>query len=90
MIKSDVDFQALGKHTGYLRLPHSTHQSAYGWIPVPVASIRNGEGPKVLVMAGNHGDEYEGQVAAMRLLQELRIANLPQQLPSSILQIGQR
>ena len=26
----------------------------------------------MLVLAGNHGDEYEGQVAAMRLLQELQ------------------
>ena len=37
-----------------------------------IASIANGEGPTVLVLAGNHGDEYEGQVAALRLLQELQ------------------
>lgn len=76
MIKSDVDLKARGKHTGYLRLPHSTHQSAYGWIPVPVASIRNGEGPTVLVMAGNHGDEYEGQVLVGRLFRELRVEDV--------------
>jgi len=76
MIKSDVDLKARGKHTGYLRVPHSTHQSAYGWIPVPVASIRNGEGPTVLVMAGNHGDEYEGQVLVARLFRELRVEDV--------------
>lgn len=80
MIRSEVDFQAPGKHTGYLRLPHSTHESAYGWIPVPVASIRNGEGPSVLVMAGNHGDEYEGQVLVSRLIRELRPQDVAGQL----------
>ena len=34
-------------------------------------TIANGDGPTVLVLGGNHGDEYEGQVAALRLLQEL-------------------
>jgi predicted deacylase len=76
MIKSDVDLQARGKHTGHLRLPHSTHESAYGWIPIPVASIRNGDGPTVLVMAGNHGDEYEGQVLVARLFRELRVEDV--------------
>lgn len=71
-IKSEVDFAAEGKHAGFLRLPHSTHQSAYGWIPIPVASLKNGSGPTVLVMAGNHGDEYEGQVLAARLIRELQ------------------
>ena len=72
MIHSEIDFQAEGKHTGFLRLAHSTHQSAYGWIPIPVASVRNGTGPTVLVMAGNHGDEYEGQVLAAQLVRDLQ------------------
>jgi len=72
MIHNEVDFEAEGKHTGFLRLAHSTHQSAYGWIPIPVASVRNGVGPTVLVMAGNHGDEYEGQVLASQLVRELQ------------------
>lgn len=72
MIRSEVDFEAEGKHTGFLRLAHSTHASAYGWIPIPVASVRNGTGPTVLVMAGNHGDEFEGQVLAAQLVRELQ------------------
>ena len=59
-IHSEIDFASDGKHSGYLRLPHSVHRSAYGWIPVPIASIKNGVGPKVVLSAGTHGDEYEG------------------------------
>ena len=70
-ISSEVDFDREGKHVGFLRLPHSVHRSAYGWIPIPVACIKNGAGPRVLLMAGNHGDEYEGQIAFATLLREL-------------------
>lgn len=39
---------------------------------VPVTVInRGGPGPTALVMAGNHGDEYPGQVAILRLCREL-------------------
>ncbi|MDU8926521.1 succinylglutamate desuccinylase/aspartoacylase family protein [Alisedimentitalea sp. MJ-SS2] len=72
LISSEVDFDNTGKHVGFLRLPHSVHHSAYGFIPVPVVSVRGAEGPVVLLVAGNHGDEYEGQVALSRLAQELR------------------
>lgn len=71
-ITSEVDFERDGKQVGFLRLPHSVHRSAYGWIPIPVACIRNGAGPRVLLMAGNHGDEYEGQIAFAKLLRELQ------------------
>jgi predicted deacylase len=70
-IATEVDFNKDGKQTGFLRLPHSVHRSAYGWIPIPVACIRNGDGPRVLLMAGNHGDEYEGQIAIGKLLRSL-------------------
>jgi predicted deacylase len=36
-----------------------------------VASISNGDGPTLLLSAGNHGDEYEGQVIVRRLFHEL-------------------
>jgi predicted deacylase len=54
-----------------LRVPYSSDLSAYGWIPVPLICIRNGEGPTALLTAGNHGDEYEGQVALIKLAREL-------------------
>jgi predicted deacylase len=70
-IRNEIDLDADGRHVGYLRLPHSVHRSAYGWIPVPIASIRNGDGPVVLLMGGNHGDEYEGQVLVSSLIREI-------------------
>jgi uncharacterized protein len=68
---SEIDFDADGKYCGFLRLPHSVHRSAYGWLPIPLVSIRNGTGPTVLLMAGTHGDEYEGQVTLSKLVREI-------------------
>ncbi|MFM0593764.1 succinylglutamate desuccinylase/aspartoacylase family protein [Paraburkholderia dilworthii] len=70
-LHNEIDLDADGRHVGYLRLPHSVHRSAYGWIPIPIASVRNGEGPVVLLMGGNHGDEYEGQVLVSSLIREI-------------------
>ena len=71
LVTAEVDFNALGKQTGFLRIPHSVHHSAYGWVPAPIVVIKNGVGPTVLLMAGNHGDEYEGQIALARLARDL-------------------
>ena len=71
-LSPDIDLDGDGKQTGFLRLPHSVHRSAYGWIPIPIAAIGRGAGPWVLLMAGNHGDELEGQVALGRLIRELQ------------------
>ena len=70
-ITTDIDFDADGKQIGYLRLPHSVHRSAYGFLAMPIAIIKNGKGPTVLSMSGNHGDEYEGQVANSKLIRNL-------------------
>lgn len=75
-ITSEVDFEAYGKHAGYLRVPHSVHRSAYGWIPIPIASISNGAGPTIVMMAGNHGDEYEGQIAISNLARTLNATDI--------------
>lgn len=71
LITSEVDFDAPGRQTGFLRVPHSVHRSAYGWIPVPIVVLKNGTGPTLLLIAGNHGDEYEGQIALTRLARDL-------------------
>ena len=70
-IFSDIDYERDGKQVDWLHLPHSVTRSAYGTIAVPVACVKNGEGPSVLLMAGNHGDEYEGQVVLSHLIREL-------------------
>jgi predicted deacylase len=76
LITSEVDFEASGKHAGFLRVPNSVHRSAYGWIPVPIVSIKNGAGPTLMIMAGTHGDEYEGQIAVSNLARELDPADV--------------
>ena len=73
LIVTDVDFERTGFQTGTLRLPWSHDRSAYGHIPIPLAVLNAGagSGPTVLLTGGNHGDEYEGPVALMKLLQRL-------------------
>jgi predicted deacylase len=69
---TDLDFARDGKQAGALHVPHSTDFSAYGTVAIPVVCIRNGDGPTALLTAGNHGDEYEGQIALLRLARALR------------------
>lgn len=52
-----------GVHHGFLRLPYSRDDSAWGSIMIPVTVIQNGAGPTALLTGANHGDEYEGPVA---------------------------
>jgi uncharacterized protein len=75
-IFTDVDYEKDGKQVGWLYLPHSVTRSAYGNIAIPVAVIKNGAGPSVLLMAGNHGDEYEGQVGLCKLIRTLEPKNV--------------
>jgi hypothetical protein len=70
-LSPDIDLEGEGKATGFLRVPHSIHRSAYGWIPIPIVRIKNGTGPSVVMQAGNHGDEWEGQVALGNLIRAL-------------------
>lgn len=84
-IFTDIDLDADGVSHGYLRLPLAVHTTSdgdagYNYMGIPIASLRNGDGPTVLLMAGNHGNEYEGQVVAMRLLQRLQAADITGQL----------
>ena len=70
-IRCFVDFEKDGKQISHLQLPHSSNVSAYGWIGIPICVIRNGSGPTVMLSAGNHGDEYEGQIILSHLIREL-------------------
>ena len=71
-LSADIDLMAEGKATGFVRVPHSVHRSAYGWIPIPIVRIKNGDGPDVLMQAGNHGDEWEGQIGLGNLIRSLQ------------------
>jgi predicted deacylase len=75
-IVAEVDFAMNGCQRGYLRLFHSVHSSAYGFIPIPIVVLKNGEGPTALFVSGTHGDEYEGQVALCNLTKSLDPARI--------------
>ena len=59
-ISATVDFDADGVQHGFLKLPISTDESAWGAVMIPVTVVKNGDGPTALLTGGNHGDEYEG------------------------------
>jgi len=62
-INASIDYEKDGIQHGFLRLPHSRNDSAWGAVMTPIMQIKNGSGPTALVTGGNHGDEYEGPVA---------------------------
>lgn len=66
-----IDFAAAGKQLGYGHVVHSDNVHDGAVIPVPLAVISSGPGPVALLVAGTHGDEYEGQVLAHELIREL-------------------
>ena len=72
----EIDLDAEGKQAGYIRIQFSSHRSAYGWQPVPIMSIKNGEGPTALLIGANHGDEYEGISIIAGLFQQLEPADV--------------
>lgn len=74
-IVNPIDFGKLGRQTGYLQLPPDPSTGSTG-VRVPIVSVANGTGPTILISAGNHGDEYEGQIAALRLIHEIEPAQV--------------
>ncbi|MEX4005149.1 N(2)-acetyl-L-2,4-diaminobutanoate deacetylase DoeB [Paraburkholderia sp. EG285A] len=71
-ITPTVDFNADGEQHGFLKLPYSRDDSAWGAVMIPITVVKRGTGPTVLLTGGNHGDEYEGPVALAKLAGELR------------------
>jgi N-alpha-acetyl-L-2,4-diaminobutyrate deacetylase len=70
-ITPTIDFDRSGVQHGHLRLPYSRDDSAWGSVMIPIAMIRNGDGPTALLTGGNHGDEYEGPLALFELARTL-------------------
>ena len=66
-----IDIEADGKQFGHLSVPHSRNESGWGALHLPIVSIRNGSGPTVAFTGGNHGDEYEGPIALLKLARAL-------------------
>jgi len=70
-ITSTVDFERDGNQHGWLELPYSRDDSAWGAVMIPIAVVKNGRGPTALLTGGNHGDEYEGPIALLKLARSL-------------------
>ncbi len=70
-VSTRIDFDADGKQFGVLNVPYSHNQSAWGAVRVPLIVIKNGNGPTLLFVGGNHGDEYEGPIALTKLARGL-------------------
>lgn len=75
-IVHQLDFDRDGKTLDFLSIPFSIDRSPYFQIKVPICLIRNGDGPSVLLMAGNHGDEYEGELSLAKLIRRLDPARI--------------
>ena len=75
-ITSTIPLNADGEHHGFLRLPYSRDDSAWGSVMIPITVIKNGTGPTALLTGANHGDEYEGPVALMDLAATLKAEHI--------------
>jgi N-alpha-acetyl-L-2,4-diaminobutyrate deacetylase len=70
-LRPSVDYEQDGVQHGFLRLPYSRDDSAWGAVMIPIAVIKNGQGPTALLTGANHGDEYEGPIALLKLANSL-------------------
>lgn len=80
-VSCTIDLTAEGKQFGTLGVPRSSNQ--WSRLVVPIVSVANGAGPTVTVIGGVHGDEPEGQVAALNLARELQ----PEQVTGRVIVI---
>ncbi len=75
-ITPTIDLNADGVAHGFLRLPHSRDDSAWGSLMIPITVAKNGDGPTALITGANHGDEYEGPLALVELAATIDAADL--------------
>ena len=76
MIHTSLDFDKPGKQQGFLQVPYSHNLGGWANVMIPMTIVSRGKGPTVLVLGGNHGDEYQGQIAIMKLARELEAEKL--------------
>jgi predicted deacylase len=76
LISTTVNYEREGRQFGHLAVPRSTNSAGWANYFLPLAVIRNGNGPTAVLTAGNHGDEYEGPVALMKLARRLEPENI--------------
>ncbi len=61
MIHTQIDFTRPGKQQGFLQVPYSHNLGGWANVMVPITTVASGDGPTVLILGGNHGDEYQGR-----------------------------
>jgi predicted deacylase len=71
MVTTSLDFGKPGRQQCFLQVPYSHNLGGWANVMIPITVVARGKGPTVLVLGGNHGDEYQGQIAAMNLAREL-------------------
>lgn len=76
MVITTLDWNQPGKQQSFLRVPYSHNLGGWANVMIPITTVapehgRQKTGPTVLLLGGNHGDEYQGQIAAMKLAREL-------------------
>lgn len=72
----DIDLDAPGRQSGQVSLPAHLADGEERRITTPIFCLAHGEGPTLVLTAGVHGDEYEGQIALAELARDLDIRNL--------------
>lgn len=75
-VVNPIDFESDGRQAGHLAIPYSVDRSPYYQIRIPILRLKNGVGPSLLLMAGNHGDEYEGELQLGRLMRRLAVEKI--------------
>jgi N-alpha-acetyl-L-2,4-diaminobutyrate deacetylase len=75
-IHPTIPFDDDGVHHGFLRLPYSRDDSAWGSVMIPLTVVKNGDGPTALITGANHGDEYEGPIALQELTATLKAEDI--------------
>ncbi len=75
-IHTSIDYDLPGKQLGQLEVPWSYNLGGWAYIPVPIGVINGGPGPTALVLGGNHGDEYPGPIAILKLMRSLQATDL--------------
>jgi N-alpha-acetyl-L-2,4-diaminobutyrate deacetylase len=75
-ISASIDFERDGLQHGFLKIPHSRNDSAWGSVMLPISYAKNGDGPGAILTGANHGDEYEGPIALQHLANSIDLERL--------------
>jgi len=71
-----VNFDRDGRQISHVLLPNSHAPDGGANLLLPIAVFKNGPGPSLLLTGGNHGDEFEGPVALLKLIAEFESTRL--------------